>query len=314
MSDFTGGPSVLAAVLSTLSNEKGPCPTLFRASPASTLLCQGAEIRVAPGWWVAFACDVEVDGVLEQGFSALESVEVVTIHFTPTSHELHNGEAWRWELSLQVRDGERRLVLRDLAEYPAPLLNVLQYHAIGQCREALLRGAARRLEAELPSRFPTLAAVSRGISAFFSAGSQQRGPGGRDREPKVGEAAWPADVGAAPPAAVDVSGSPIGRDFEHPRLPSRPSPPPDAFRVLDATPRADAASGEPSPATPAPHAPVATAGAASPPPDGASYSISFDDSLDSLRALLPNRSSDTLRKLLKEHGSVAAAAANAGVA
>ena len=160
---------VTAAVLQTLA-ERGPNPTLFRASPAAPFWCEGREFRCAPGWWVIFACEVEVTSVQEEDGD--DALDVVTLTFRPPGPELHDGRPFWWEFSVVARDGVQRLILRDIAEYPAPLSNYLSYLAIGQCRDAMLRGTARRLGCEMAGGFASLALVARAVSSLLGGASR----------------------------------------------------------------------------------------------------------------------------------------------
>ena len=196
------GTELLPAILQTLS-EKGPSPTLFRASPAASLYCEGRELRCAAGWWLVFACDLEVSIVYEETLYEGPPLEVAVLRFTPAGPELNAGEPWSWELSLQVRNGARRLVLRDLGRYLDT--GVLAMYAIGQCRDALLRGAAVRLGTAYPEPQFSFAAVSRSLGTFASM--------------------------LPPPHAI-----------QHVQLPAQPPLAPlAALSIMDETPRADAA-------------------------------------------------------------------------
>ena len=72
--------------------EQGPNPTLFKSAPAADFLCDGRVLRTAPGWWVAFACLLEISSAQSDDFE-----EVVTLRFSDA--EVHGGEPFTWELT-----------------------------------------------------------------------------------------------------------------------------------------------------------------------------------------------------------------------
>lgn len=150
-----------AAVVSTLAEEIGPSPTAFGASPASTFLCDGQKCRTAPGWWVAYAATLEV----VSSPANTEHEELVELRFRGA--HVHNGEPFTWALSM-ANDvyGVRRLVLHDEATYPEPLFNMLQFHAIAECRERLLQQTALRLGQQLPPKSGVRAVVSGVLAAL----------------------------------------------------------------------------------------------------------------------------------------------------
>ena len=239
------GTELLPAILQTLS-EKGPSPTLFRASPAASLYCEGRELRCAAGWWLVFACDLEVSIVYEETLYEGPPLEVAVLRFTPAGPELNAGEPWSWELSLQVRNGARRLVLRDLGRYLDT--GVLAMYAIGQCRDALLRGAAVRLGTAYPEPQFSFAAVSRSLGTFASMLPPR--PWLRPAESAESSAAPEAPTGGAPlqsgsPLLAPLrSGSPPPppHAIQHVQLPAQPPLAPlAALSIMDETPRADAA-------------------------------------------------------------------------
>ena len=130
--------ALLSVLVQTLA-EQGPNPIAFHASPAADFICDGRVMRTAPGWWVASACLLEVTSA-----SVGDDAESVLLSFT--GEGVQGGEPWAWRLTYESADqGGRRLVLRDFARYPNPLLNALQYHATRCCREALLQRTASRL-------------------------------------------------------------------------------------------------------------------------------------------------------------------------
>ena len=84
------------------------------------------------------------------------------MHFC--GERVHGGEPFTWELATAVDAlGQRRLLLQDGATYPEPLFNLLQYRAIGECRDALLQHAAVRLGQALPSSNSSLRTVVTGV-------------------------------------------------------------------------------------------------------------------------------------------------------
>ena len=137
---------LLSAVLQSLS-EVGPCPTAFRASPGADYVCNGKPMQAGPGWWVAFACQLQIVSVSDAGTSD----EVVVLRFQ--GDRVHRGEAFSWELATTTDQlGQRRLLLEDTATYPDPLLNILAYRAIAECRDMLLQRTALRLGQILPEK------------------------------------------------------------------------------------------------------------------------------------------------------------------
>lgn len=165
--------SLLSAVLQTLLDE-GPNPTSFHASPAADFVLRHGDSRVlrsAPGWWIAYGW------LLEVSHSMADDEDTVTLSFF--AHE--DGAAsyppapWRWELSYVVQDdGTRRVVLRDHASYPSPLINALSYHAIGKCREALLERTAARLGQRLDARMGLRANVVGVLATIFGKHTEGR--------------------------------------------------------------------------------------------------------------------------------------------
>ena len=70
----------------------------------------------------------------------------------------------------------RRVVLQDHAQYPEPLLNALQYHAIGCCRDMLLERTASRLGDSIGARFDLRSSVFGVVALLF--GNEKRGATG----------------------------------------------------------------------------------------------------------------------------------------
>ena len=98
------GSPLLNAVLGTLSDD-GPCPTAFSASPAAEFECDGLRRLASEGWWVCYACKLEI-------FSSApdDPDEIVELTFTPPDKKVHNGKPFSWMLSMAVDDsGVRRL-------------------------------------------------------------------------------------------------------------------------------------------------------------------------------------------------------------
>jgi hypothetical protein len=118
-------------------------------------------------------------------------------------------------------DGVHRLMLQDHATYPDPLLNLLQYHAIGACRDRLLEQTALRLGQQLGARGFSVRAVVSGLLAAL----------GLQRDAATAASAGPP-LSQAPPPRAPRSAPP------HKSL--APLQPVAAFRVLDETPRAAA--------------------------------------------------------------------------
>ena len=94
-----------------------------------------------------------------------------------------------------VRD--RRLVLHDQATYPEPLLHLLQYHAIGRCREHLLQQTALRLGQELPRRQGSLRAVVTGVLTAFGLQTHTAGAPAGEEVPRAKDGR-PPPVGIPP--------------------------------------------------------------------------------------------------------------------
>jgi hypothetical protein len=247
--------SLLSAVLQTLA-EVGPNPTSFKASPAADYIADGYVNRSAPGWWVTYACLLEITSHTVEDAGHLE--DLVSLRFD-AGEDVHNGEPWVWELTYGMEHGERRLVLRDHATYPEPWRHVLQYHAIGRCRDTLLERAAARLGQQQGVRNSLSAAVA-AIAAVFvsskaspSAAAQApppmwRPPDKRTEtkvwrppdEVEAAEAAWaaaPATTGSLPFAwAVKTSASGARSHLPFSELGTRSSGV-VSFHVLDETPR-----------------------------------------------------------------------------
>lgn len=216
---------LLRAVLRTLS-ELGPSPTAFGASPSADYEVDGVRSRAAPGWWVIFAAKLKItssilppaalsaDGMAEPG-------EVVELRFEAASH-VHGGEPFSWVLSMATDVyGVRRLVLHDQASYPEPLMNMLQYHAIGRCREHLLQQTALLLGQQLAARTGLRAVVS-GVLAALGLYKESVPPDSMPSAPPAVGAWAPPPPRSAPPHA-NIS----------------PQQPFAAYRMLDETPRAD---------------------------------------------------------------------------
>jgi hypothetical protein len=118
-------------------------------------------MKSAPGWWVAFGARLDVNSTPE---TAHESERIV-LHFH--GPRVHDGDPFSWELTTGMDHlGVRRLVLLDNATYPKPLLNVLQYHAIGSCRDLLLQRAAIHLGEQLTAPSGLRAVVSGVLAAL----------------------------------------------------------------------------------------------------------------------------------------------------
>lgn len=156
--------TLLSAVLQTFA-EVGPNPTSFKASPAADYIADGYVNRSAPGWWVTYACLLEITSHTVEDAGHLE--DLVSLRFDG-GEDVHNGEPWVWEVTYGMEHGERRLVLRDHATYPEPWRHVLQYHAIGRCRDTLLERAAARLGQQQGVRNGLSAAVAAIAAVFVS--------------------------------------------------------------------------------------------------------------------------------------------------
>ena len=197
-----------SAVLATLA-DLGPSPTAFRASPSADFECDGHVKRTAPGWWLAYAAQLRVTS------SLLSDTQEELVELRFHGARVHNGEPITWSLSTATDVyGVRRLVLHDQATYPEPLLNMLQYHAIGQCREHLLQQTALRLGQQLSTSGGPLRAVVNGVLAAL----------GLYREKTLAAAAGEPRTADPMPAA--------------PRYPNlAPLQPPTTQHQLDETPR-----------------------------------------------------------------------------
>ena len=214
------GP-LLAAILQAFS-EIGPSPTAFRASPAADYICDNVLRRSAPGWWVAFACQLEVVSTHEPH----GGYEVVVLKFQ--GDRVHCGEPFSWELATATDAlGQRRLVLQDNAAYPQPLFHILQYRAISECRDALLQHAAMRLGQQLAER-PGLKSVVTTVLNALGLGRGHRSQ-------------W------EPPPNVDALVPPLHGEYMDEHMDARRHPPhaslkpplpaPPVFKMLDETPR-----------------------------------------------------------------------------
>ncbi len=320
---------LLSAVLQTLT-ERGPNPVSFKASPSADFLADGRLIRSAPGWWVTYACALEITSHTVEDDGHFE--EVVSLSFSPPpkSKDVHNGEPWVWELTYGAH-ADRRLVLRDHATYRDPLRHLLQYHAIGRCREALLERAAARLGHQLGDRTSIGAAVAAVIAAVFgksnaSSASMEVQPMWRPDDEStlvdVVETGERVDVSAAlAPAPATSSPSPFAWAVQTAALSSELA----AFRVLDETPRSNPSSSRPPAPALADEVPssLATAEAFAsnyimqPASGGGVFPMvqlveegalgqrsqsSLEDQIDSLRARMPHRSTDTLREMVRQQG------------
>ena len=212
---------LLTAVLQTLA-EEGPSPTAFRASPAADFLCDGTRRRAAQGWWLVYATELRVRS--SPGNEREE--ELVELAFNGGPH-VHNGEPLVWLLSMTMDVyGVRRLVLHDQATYPEPLLHLLQYHAIGKCRERLLQQTAIRLGQQLAAR-GGLRAVFTGVLTAL----------GLYRE-TAGSVSAPHEWNEI--TAAEVMSAPAHAPYLAPQQPTAP------FVTLDETPRGAAAQAQQS--------------------------------------------------------------------
>ena len=217
---------LLSAVLQSLS-EVGPCPTAFRASPGADYVCNGKPMQAGPGWWVAFACQLQIVSVSDAGTSD----EVVVLRFQ--GDRVHRGEAFSWELATTTDQlGQRRLLLEDTATYPDPLLNILAYRAIAECRDMLLQRTALRLGQILPEK-PGLKTVVTGVLAALG---WMRG-GGRS----ASAVPFPYSAADAPPPEEYMDRYPYSRN-PPPHVQVPPRQPPAVYKMLDETPRASATS------------------------------------------------------------------------
>ena len=218
------GSPLLNAVLGTLSDD-GPCPTAFSASPAAEFECDGLRRLASEGWWVCYACKLEIFSNAPD-----DPDEIVELTFTPPDKKVHNGKPFSWMLSMAIDDsGVRRLVLHDKGEYAMPLLNVLSYHAIAQCRERLLQMTALRLGQTIVLKKSAIGAVVTGVLAAVGL---YKDVSSSDvlATTTSGNFGGGGDVAAA---AARLQANPTRPP--HVNLP--PLQPAAAFKVLDETPR-----------------------------------------------------------------------------
>ena len=215
---------LLNAILQALS-DVGPSPTAFRASPAAEYTVDGQVHRTAPGWWVAFSCRLEIASLSEPG----SSDEVVVLSFHGSG--VHGGERFSWEFATATDAlGQRRIVLQDNSTYPEPLLNMLQYHAIGECRDALLQRTAMRLGQQLNERTGLRSVVTSVLTAL-----------GFMRERAQAASRYDAANAVPPPEEHYAERYPYARSVP-PHINLDPPPPgPAVYHMLDETPRAASA-------------------------------------------------------------------------
>ena len=219
------GSPLLNAVLGTLSDD-GPCPTAFSASPAAEFECDGLRRLASEGWWVCYACKLEI-------FSSApdDPDEIVELTFTPPDKKVHNGKPFSWMLSMAIDDsGVRRLVLHDKGEYAMPLLNVLSYHAIAQCRERLLQMTALRLGQTIVLKKSAIGAVVTGVLAAVGL---YKDVSSSDVLATTTSGNFGGGGGDVAAAAARLQANPTRPP--HVNLP--PLQPAAAFKVLDETPR-----------------------------------------------------------------------------
>lgn len=120
--------------LTQVLSQRGPNLTLMHASPAADFICDGQKKHTAEGWWVFFSCDATVTSRIDGD---------VEVRFKSSGPGVHGGRAWSWTLALMPgEDGQKQLMLHDDASFPSPILNMFSYHAIGECRRALLNRLA----------------------------------------------------------------------------------------------------------------------------------------------------------------------------
>jgi len=326
--------ALLSAVLQTLS-EKGPNPTALRASPASDFVADGRLLRSASGWWVTFGCMLEISSQSTEGD---DPDELVSLHFSG-SRDVHNGVPFLWELVYGIREnGERRLMLRDHASYPDPWRYALQYHAIGRCREALLERTAARLGHDLGQRNSVGAVIAAVVASVFGSHAGQERPAGLKAQPmwrppdeSANDFAFEAPPPEPPspsPFAWAVKTTALGHELGSQEV--------AAYHVLDETPRMEqppartaefalgAAASAPTVAAPVPSSLAAAeafagvfSAAQSARDDGPArgsepilpmggvglqprHHTSVEDEVDSLRARMPDRSTDTLREMVRQ--------------
>ena len=214
--------TLLQAVLQTLSDE-GPNPTAFRASPSATYVCDGLPRRTAPGWWVAFGTALEVTSFVEGADD-----ELVELRFRG---DVHRGEPFSWLLSTTTDEtGVRRLLLEDRASYPDRLPSWLQYHAIGQCRDALLQRTAVRLGQQ--------AAAATGLRAVFGSVLAALGLVRGLPTPTAGAPAAEAEATTAAGGARATEGGAAPPPERPPHVWMPPPREAQPYRMLDETPRA----------------------------------------------------------------------------
>ena len=116
--------------------DQGPNPTALGACPGAAFVCNGRAHRSAPGWWAVFSCDMVIrcDETRTAGGTRAEQAE---LRFVPSGAGVMGGMVWTWQMTALRTGGQARLFVQDAAPYPAPLTNLLAYHALVVSRDAL---------------------------------------------------------------------------------------------------------------------------------------------------------------------------------
>jgi len=126
--------------------DQGPNPTAFGACPGAAFVCNGRAHRSAPGWWPIFSCDMVIrcDETRTVGGTRAEQAE---LRFVPSGAGVMDGMVWTWQMTALRTAGQARLFVQDAAPYPAPLTNLLAYHALVVSRDVLCARVAHLLGA-----------------------------------------------------------------------------------------------------------------------------------------------------------------------
>ena len=126
--------------------DQGPNPTALGACPGAAFVCNGRAHRSAPGWWPIFSCDMVIrcDETRTVGGTRAEQAE---LRFVPSGAGVMDGMVWTWQMTALRTAGQARLFVQDAAPYPAPLTNLLAYHALVVSRDALCARVAHLLGA-----------------------------------------------------------------------------------------------------------------------------------------------------------------------
>ena len=150
----TAAPSAGAALPRTILErallrsfaDPGPNPTAFGACPGAAYQCNERSHRANSGWFVVFSSDLVIScgEIRAEDGSRAEQAE---LRFVPCGKGVMDGVPWTWQLTAVRTAGQARLLIQDTASYPSPLVNLLTYHAVVACRDALCTRVANLLAA-----------------------------------------------------------------------------------------------------------------------------------------------------------------------